>query len=242
MANNVNQNTSSDYGNLTRTIRSQEIIDHLTNFRVAVDKAMHVLPGVLLGVSCTGVIQASMNLTWHIEQLRGTLIEALIKGGHDPLTYTSRPDRPILVQSTTNAPLSTLRIQTRVTSQGISSSGLTMREYMDSVMDTQLAQPSTRVSRQTVATRTPTPLPTPRGISVRSDQVVPERPHRSIVMSPTPIRNDLLSSQRHYRDVIIPSISDRDVMTQPIFVESSDRHSVSRNSSYSNPPTRNPQQ
>jgi hypothetical protein len=85
-------------GTLTHTVRRAEIIEHLTNFRIEVDRAIHALPGILMGVSCAGVIQASIHLNWHIEHLRGNLIETMLREGYNPLrdgTVGMRPSQQI---------------------------------------------------------------------------------------------------------------------------------------------------
>ena len=240
MTETTHNTTSSEPGNLTRTIRSHEIINHLTNFRVAVDKAIHALPGVLHGVSCTGVIQASMNLTWHIEHLRGTLIEAMLRDGLDPLTLTSSSDRPVQSQPATNVFPSGVLPPYQRESQGEPSRNISMRDYLGSVIDSQLVHPRPRLSRQSVSSHTSAFLPVNHGTNTGYDQVVPERPHRSVIMSPTPFRNDLLFSQRNYGDLVIPSTSSQVVPdTQQIFVDSNDhlvvRHASSRDSNYGNP-------
>jgi hypothetical protein len=71
-------------GNLTRTVKRHEIIDHLRQFRQDIDGYIYTLPGIIMGIPCTDVINMSLNLTRHIELLKGALIEAMLREGLSP--------------------------------------------------------------------------------------------------------------------------------------------------------------
>ena len=79
-----NADASRPTGRLIRTVNRTEIIEHLTNMRVDIDKSIHALPGILLGVSCASVIQTAMALVWHIDVLKGALVEAMLREGLNP--------------------------------------------------------------------------------------------------------------------------------------------------------------
>ena len=84
MTDNNSANQSS-VGTLTRTVKRSEIVEHLTNFRRDVDRYIHALPGILLGVPCAHVIQAAMTLVWHLDQTKAALIDAMVREGLNPV-------------------------------------------------------------------------------------------------------------------------------------------------------------
>lgn len=77
------------------TIRRTDMIALLTNLRTEVDRAIHNMPGVLLGVSFASVIQASMHLNWQIEYLKGSLIETMVHERHNPFPESEVGERPV---------------------------------------------------------------------------------------------------------------------------------------------------
>lgn len=76
-------------------IRRTDMIALLTNLRTEVDRAIHNMPGVLLGVSFASVIQASMHLNWQIEYLKGSLIETMVHERHNPFPESEVSERPV---------------------------------------------------------------------------------------------------------------------------------------------------
>jgi hypothetical protein len=82
------------------TIRRTDMIALLTNLRTEVDRAIHNMPGVLLGVSFANVIQSAMHLNWSIEYLKGSLIETMVHERHNPFPDgEERPVRPQISHS-----------------------------------------------------------------------------------------------------------------------------------------------
>lgn len=85
------------------TIRRTDMIALLTNLRAEIDRSIHNMPGVLLGVSFASVIQAAMHLNWQIEYLKGSLIETMVHERHNPFPDgEERPVRPRLNHSVDN--------------------------------------------------------------------------------------------------------------------------------------------
>ena len=74
-----------DQPQLTRTLRRHELVDHLNNFHRDVNRYIHAMPGVIMGVPCTDVIQAAMSLNWYIAQLKANLIEVMFQEGLSPV-------------------------------------------------------------------------------------------------------------------------------------------------------------
>ena len=168
----------SSVGTLDRTVRRSEIVEHLTNFRISVDKAIHALPGVMLGVSCANVIQSSMNLTWHIEHLRGSLIEAMMREGYNPLSSEN------VVQST-----SQLANGATSTTRGSSVPRSYPREIgHNPVGPPYSAPPSGHIStndhiRHVRHLQVPVPVTMINNVSTANDQVVPSRPTQEMSQS-----------------------------------------------------------
>ena len=69
---------------LTRTVRRQDVLTHLNEFRRDIDKYVNALPGVMIGIPFTEVIHMSLNLSRQIEILRGALIEGMLQQGLSP--------------------------------------------------------------------------------------------------------------------------------------------------------------
>ena len=70
---------------LHRTLRRHELIDHLNNFNRDINRYIHVMPGVVLGVPCSDVIQAAIQLNYYISILKGNLIETMLREGLSPV-------------------------------------------------------------------------------------------------------------------------------------------------------------
>lgn len=158
---------------LSRTVRRSEIIAHLNNFRVNVDKAIHALPGVILGVSCANVIQASIHLTWLIEQLKGALIEAMLRERINP--FGDEEDRHLPPRFTFSHPHSVFRPEFRP--------GYAERESSLSSLSDEQPQPMVDIRRDPIMSP-PTNRPmVPRrtfvagaiagNVTASNDQVVP---------------------------------------------------------------------
>lgn len=71
------------------------MVDHLNNFRRDIDRYVHAMPGVLLGVSCADVIQVAMSLQWYIDNLKGALIEAMLAEGLSPVRDSDAISGPL---------------------------------------------------------------------------------------------------------------------------------------------------
>ena len=71
------------------------MVDHLNNFRRDIDRYIHAMPGVLLGVSCADVIQVAMSLNWYIDNLKGALIEAMLAEGLSPVRDSDAISGPL---------------------------------------------------------------------------------------------------------------------------------------------------
>ncbi len=193
-------------GTLTHTVRRSEIIEHLTNFRIEIDRAIHALPGILLGVSCAGVIQASIHLNWHIEHLRGSLIEAMLREGYNPLGISERDRRPSqsLSESTTThsnpsrgPDLSRPQRREQVYTQP----QLDVNEFMLAAANNGITNPvpqSSNPNSPANQNRTSSSHP--------ADQVVPESTSRGLT-------NGLPSS--HFRSTYVTAFRNRQSHSQP---------------------------
>ena len=207
MTNSVSQST----GTLVHTVRRSEIIQHLTNFRVEVDKAIHALPGILMGVSCAGVIQASIHLNWHIEHLRGNLIEAMLRDGYNPLGEIN--EGVLLTPESNNTPINPIRgpelSRPQRREQVYTQPPPGMNEYSSAdIRSTSTTQQTTSQDYQANQIRQPAAVN--RNNQASSDQVVPTNPFGGLTNGYSTIPRDdaylsLLRDMR-YPQGSIPSL------------------------------------
>lgn len=75
---------SNGNNNPCQMTNRHDIINHLNNFHREVNRYIHTLPGIILNIPTTNVIQASMTLNWYIECLKNSLIDVMLKEGIGP--------------------------------------------------------------------------------------------------------------------------------------------------------------
>ncbi len=77
------------------TVRRSDMIRLLTNLQIEIERTIHNVPGVLLGVSFASVIQASIHLNWQIEYLKGSLIETIVRERRNSFHNGEIGERPV---------------------------------------------------------------------------------------------------------------------------------------------------
>ena len=201
MSNN-HTDTNQTVGKLTHTVRRTEIIEHLTNFRCEVDKSIHALPGIMLGVSCASVIQTSMALIWHIDVLKGALIEAMLREGLNPLgdgnvtNETTRPRQPATTGSRTDYP----PLQ-RANGHTLLHSSV---RIADPAVNSHVAYDP---ARSQVTIQAVTQPPAARYYHSTGEQVVPDRPPGNVTVTPH-YTDPYATNYSGYGDQSVPSNAD----------------------------------
>lgn len=76
--------TNEGSPSLRRTIRPNEIIDFLSDYRVAVDNYMAVLPGHMYGHSFAHIVRSSLTLSHQIDDLRRNMMITMLREGLNP--------------------------------------------------------------------------------------------------------------------------------------------------------------
>ena len=224
--NNSDTSSVQSQGSLVRTVRRAEIVEHLTDFRMNVDRAIHALPGVLLGVSCAGVIQASMHLTWHIEHLRGSLIEAMLREGYNPINNSENGNRVNASQPNSTVTTSTRGPDLPRPNGRERSHNQSMGDYMGSVIHSELASHSRGPYQYPQHNRTSTTIPSQGYVVNAGDQVVPEQYHRTTVAGPSYYGSYPTHSSQGNAPVLSTTGSDHVNSDQARSVESNSRYSV----------------
>ena len=206
-----NSDINSPTPSLNRTVRRSEIINHLTNFRVEVDRAIHALPGVMLGVSFAGIIQAALHLTSHIEHVRGHLVAAMLREGYNPLGEGDIRNYP--PQSPNATPAHTPARGPELTRTYGRDQGYTypIGEYPGAAGHQVDYYPNPGTSRNVVHNRSSTTIPASNSVNTRGDQIVPEqrisgnpRSQANYVEYPTQLSQGNVSTHSMARPLQVP--------------------------------------